>query len=442
MQVIALLGLLAVLACTEPDRAPADRPLPLFPGGTTSPGDSSPPPATDPTTPDATEDRCLSRPAQDVPCVDADLVAPLWTLEAGYVHVEVQSITDDVNGDGLVDATLHLDDGAFPYDVVVVYGPLVRKLVLPRDADLHVVESDCWWGDWTGDAVVDGLCNVSDYATFFETWGALGLVEGPLPRVIDPDADRVAVYELSVPYLTPLDTDFDGLLEAANLFTPGRVEVWRGDDPATWMVDPPDLTLQFHCDADIVEKAFDPWIAVCNDDEGDGVRDLAVGLSPRGSGCEGDSYLVPAGTEGFVDLASSPLARKGSCLASAGDQDLDGVADFDVGYSVKAGPITWTDGVPIGPTLFDFYEDFPQAEATGVDFTDDGIDDWWDQRWDPGDDFPYVILSGGADGGVVTGIPSWHVFSWVEAESAYTEDGTNYVVFTDDAAGVRFVPIE
>lgn len=78
-----------------------------------------------------------------------------------------------------------------------------------------------------------------------------------------------------------------------------------------------------------------------------------------------------------------------------------------------------------------------------MDFTGDAIDDWWGMRTAALDtDAPYAILSGGHAGGVTTGIPSWQVFSAVQPVSAYTEAGTNYIVFTDDAAGVRFVRIE
>ncbi len=456
MRRIGLPALLAAWACSQPDGDPLDRPLPLTPDSTVPPapqvvplgsapylGGSSP---NDPAY-EATVDRCTTRPAQDVTCIDADLVPPLWSLEPAYEYLDQVRITEDVNGDGLVDARLDIRrEDAASDDAVIVYGPLVRELVLPRDADLHVVESHCWWGDRTGDGEFDGLCQADDpTAPIFYVDDALGLVVGPLPQRIDPDLDSEVVYPPPQVAWDGVDTDFDGLIEPAVL-TIGRVELWRGDDPATWMVGEPDLTLQFPCATESSGDPPSPFVAMCaNDDEGDGVHDLMVGLEyTQYTACVGEQdYLAPAATVGFVDLASSPLARKGSCLAPAGDQDLDGIDDFDMGSSVMAGPTTWIDGAPISPTLFSFHEDLRYEDWTGVDFTGDGIDDWWTQRWDPGDvDFPYVILSGGAGGGVVTGVPSWHVFSAVDAESAYTEDGTNYMVFTDDAAGVRFVPIE
>ena len=85
-----------------------------------------------------------------------------------------------------------------------------------------------------------------------------------------------------------------------------------------------------------------------------------------------------------------------------------------------------------------------RVERTGVDFTADGLDDWWALRIaDVEADVPFLILSGGIDGGITTGIPTWHVFSTVVPIAAYSEADTNYLlVNAGDGSGVRFVAIE
>jgi len=464
---------LAGLGCSERDGAPADRPLPLTPGGTPLPGVPAPPieipagtpGATVPPPPagapargfphigdsnsappyESTEDRCATRPAQDVSCIDADLVPPLWTVEPDYDYVSSVAIDVDVNGDGLLDARVRLRRaGAFEYDNAIVYAPLFRELVLPTDADLHVVESFCWWGDRTGDQQMDALCQVQHPDEWLYYAGELGLVPGPLPQRIDPALDAAVVYDTSLGHATMIDTDFDGLVEPV-VTSLARIELWRGDDPSTWATGTPDLTVQLPCptyDSDF----YDPSVSVCaNDDEGDGVIDLQV-LYERDfyDDCDEDQfYLLPAQTAGFVDVATSSIARKGSCMTPLDDQDLDGVVDFGLYHSVLAGPAVWVDGVNQSPTLFTFPKTIWTPDWTGLDFTGDGIDDWWSRDdADVNVDVPYVILSGGLGGGVTTGTPSWHVFSAAGPDVAYTEAGTNYLVFVDDKIAVRFVPIE
>jgi hypothetical protein len=188
-------------------------------------------------------------------------------------------------------------------------------------------------------------------------------------------------------------------------------------------------------------------VTVCeHDDEGDGVHDLEVMLTQllyTDCTMEDLAYLVPAQALGYVELGMSPLARRGMCLDSVGDQDGDGTSDFDWGDVVYAGPATWVNGSPVSTELFTYDSNF-WSRWTGIDFTGDGIDDWWGTRLVPelDADVPFTILSGGITGGITTGIPSWQIFSAVTPVTAYTEGSTNYIVFTDDFNAVRFVAIQ
>jgi hypothetical protein len=289
---------------------------------------------------------------------------------------------------------------------------------------------------------VDGLCSVPDAEAPLDGGdSALGLVLGPLAGIVTPSQQATVVYDPPGSFELRVDTNLDELPEPV-VTTSASANLWRGSDPSTWLSGDPSLTIQLPCEMNWGDGDMFAEVSMCaNDDEGDGVRDLEVWRWPDYD-CHTTPWLIPADAVGVIDVETSPLVRQGSCLDQAGDQDGDGVTDFRIDEGVASGPITWIDGSPVSSRLFTVHEDF-ESVWTGVDFTGEGIHDWWSLRdIRPDIEMPYAILSGGIDGGITTGTPSWHVFSAASAETAHVEHDTNYLVFDDDGTGIRFVPIE
>lgn len=388
--------------------------------------------------------------ATDPLCTDVDTVAPLWTAEEPYDSFGSVTFIGDANGDGLRDMLVETAIEKLNSSVSsIIYAPLVRPLVLPRDADLQINDGVYAFGDYDADGDVDLIAGVQNADPF--DWDWYGLVPGPLASVIDTAADATALvpmgsYDESGRRL--VDTNHDGLLELATV-DPGFIQVWQ-TDPAGWGAGDPTLTVDFECGEDVYWQ--EATLSSCDHDpDDDGVYALTAwgGMASEYMPCE--VVYLPAGISGVIVPETSALAVDGACATAVGDQDLDGHMDYfendDGGIpNIVAGPIVFNEGIVAGTVLLYTYDGYGTGAGTlDLDVTGDGIHDFQVVSalgaFDVGAK-PVSTLSGGLNGGIETGMATaWYVTDVADVTMATFEDGTGYAIFAD-TDGVKFVAMK
>ncbi|MEQ1570358.1 MAG: hypothetical protein ABMA64_32285 [Myxococcota bacterium] len=313
------------------------------------------------------EDPCEGDPS----CVDVRTIAPLWTLEPGWSSSDFDGMVHgDLNGDGLVDMVWQAAGPGGTVDTLVVFGPLVRERVLPRDADVvlvdaHLVRVGEATGDGVPDLAVTRLVDGTDHVYY--------VVPGPLESgsVIDAAKSGLGPWSL----VTISDFDGDGTLDLIESGYPTNPEEtwtfsgWRGPS-ARWKVGEPSLHLSQHC---VSGDARPPEVVPVWDADGDGSRDM----------CAYDlcgAYLLPSGTSGAFTLGDPQFAQI-TCTGStpAGDLTGDGVTDFHEDGSTYswAGPLTWAaNGQPTSPQIAGANERDGYLQLGGVDVDVDGYPDF------------------------------------------------------------------
>lgn len=347
-------------------------------------------------------------PPEDPACIDVATVAPSWTTAAGWQLTNVE-LCGDVNGDGRVDA-----EGSFQSDTgelasAVVFGPLRRPLTLPDDADVRVTGGSCLHVlDVTGDGLLDYVC-----ANPREIFGDPRLpdvvIPGPLAGTIDLPTDP-RVVELGVVADRYFDWNGDGTIDAhVNLHRAGVVvgETWLGDW-TTWGRVPPEVSLTWSCASD--PDLVDPLASRTDDMDGDGVDELwLAGSISWDDDCAG--FGIPATATGVIDVPTFPASIPGEGGAWHGDMDGDGNGEWWFpGSSVEpdrylTGPVTFVDGQTTSATEVVPHASFgPRVGPTWVDLNGDGIGEYGAGWMDELHDATTVYFTGGATGGLATGL--------------------------------------
>ena len=432
-RVVPVVVFVAVSACTEPPVevvSPAgvpEHPTPAAPTAPDEPPVADEPPACVPVA-DA-DDRCQGGPL----CTDLDLVEPSWTVETDYVLGEAQ-LVGDVNADGLPDLLVGLGFGDSQPLSVVVFAPFVRERVLPRDADLVVHGSVVTFADLDRDGILDVLGSHPDPTGWDPVHYAF--VPGPLPADIDLEARATVSIQRSnaLPYTFFTDSDGDGRVEYSESW-PGVAEVWR-TDPSGWGVGEPTLTVEAPCGLSGYETENTLVGGSCEDQNGDGIDEIVVDVGGAYGTCP--QYLVPPGLTGVFRPETDPRATLGTCARPAGDQDGDGIGDYQLGEAVHAGPIAFVGGEITSLPLFS-----GEGVPLQVDLTGDGVPDFVDTLQRGSDRVegatPIAVLAGGPSGGVATADPTRVFLTSGQVEDAFVEGGVPYLVFVD-ACGVKLVP--
>jgi len=217
-----------------------------------------------------------------------------WRGSGGYVPGAVMDL-GDWNGDGLPDMAMTTGDGGGQQGVVrVLYGPPSR---------------------WPSDTDADSAADVRIYSTGAFGFGGLAITPG------DFDGDGLADIAAS-----SYDSDWGGWSPNAVWLLYGRPDA----EPEPYVRDEPWIWLGEEVG---VQEFVNP-----GDMDGDGADDLVVSTYNDGeytfvtlSGLE-----VRAGAgESVTDVAEARLTSQAghNCVASAGDLDNDGLADWVVGLT-------------------------------------------------------------------------------------------------------------
>lgn len=300
-----------------------------------------------------------------------------WEMADGYVLIDAR-ITGDTTGDALPDA-LVLVEGEGGVDAqLVIEGPLSRDLLLPDDALAsfwHRTSLDDTL-DMNGDGIEDFVGSTrwiqapqeglvpDNTGTLFQGWLA------------DVNGDRVA--DLQRSYIGEV-----------------AVEIWLG--PTDGSGDP-DVRIEIGCPSPQVgydhEADLGP-VDPISDLDADGVEDwLLHGLIPRDDrdfDCE--RMVIHAVETGVVSVERGPdVPENVPEFEIVGDQSGDGLTDILVGDRVLFGPIRFGQSSVSGQGSLACYTS--DLQHLPFDIDQDGIGDWASAEG---------LLTGGLDGGVVTG---------------------------------------
>lgn len=396
------LGIALFGSCAAPPRPDAFPPQPEPTESTSTTVSASVPPCG----PDA---------VQPPPSADArgyDTVGPIWI-----------QVLPDVTGDGLQDAFVAFEAwprgvGTSDVHALLAPGPLTQVHSLFDHAA----------------AALGGLAEAADLDGDGDQdlWWEGCAVVGPLPESVD---DAVV---LDFPGRA-LDVDRDGVAEL--------LEVRRRTDrpPVTHIVqdgfpswtNEPRLVVDPSC-ADPgggwLDSPYVRPIESLPDLDLDGVPELFWGgfwYAYRPLECA-NAWLDATAT-GTLDPVENHLAFASDAALPVGDQNGDGVIDAIVNDRLLAGPLTLAEPALVGAAALASVQ--PGVVRVPFDLTGDGIGDFLST-------YEHVLLSGGVQGGVVTGEPLAEVPQGSAASFFYAEQSAWHLTLGVDEEGtIELVPV-